>query len=257
MIDTVFYRRWQRLCWVALLLTLAGPITFSQIALPSVAGSKNPGHLYTEMKRPTTGDLRDDALPGGGTVAVRRGEVLVRFKRQSSAIRRQSLAQSLGGRVEPFRAPRGAVALQGEAGAISRSAFEDLAVVQLDGEADIARALVRLRQHPDVLYAELDYRLQLTEDASESVTPNDFDFAQLWGSVVHNVGQGDVAAPERISRRKRELQDGEKEILVAGGSRGLTIIIRFGGGTSGLTCVKSPATASMTMATGSSMTCMI
>jgi subtilisin family serine protease len=70
------------------------------------------------------------------------------------------------------------------------SVFDQLALVQLKPGADLVGTLQRLRNQPDVLYAEPNYRLQITQRATIApVIPDDFDFAQLWS--LENVGQGD------------------------------------------------------------------
>jgi subtilisin family serine protease len=70
-----------------------------------------------------------------------------------------------------------------------------LTVVELPNNLSVADALAKLKNNPDILYAEPDYRLKLL-----STFPNDTDFNNLW--ALNNTGgqyhteDADIDAPE-------------------------------------------------------------
>ena len=85
--------------------------------------------------------------------------------------------------------------------------------MKLDPKADLVQALNRMRQHPDVL-CEPNYRVHITESQPQPVSPNDFDFAQLWG--FHNVGQADGTAGADIGMPAAwQFGTGDRRIVAA------------------------------------------
>ena len=108
------------------------------------------------------------AVPGqllvrfrGGVAAGRRAGVLAEARVAARAVRGLGSRRAVQAvRVAPLR----------------DSVFDQLVVVELANPADAAGALIRLRRHPDVRYAEPNSILQIVQTAG--VVPNDFDFDQ-------------------------------------------------------------------------------
>ncbi|MGD0537187.1 MAG: Ig-like domain-containing protein [Verrucomicrobiota bacterium] len=129
------------------------------------------------------------AVPGqllvrfrGGVAAGRRAGVLAEARVAARAVRGLGSRRAVQAvRVAPLR----------------DSVFDQLVVVELANPADAAGALIRLRRHPDVRYAEPNSILQIVQTAG--VVPNDFDFDQQWS--FQNTGQdggtpgADIHAP--------------------------------------------------------------
>jgi subtilisin family serine protease len=148
------------------------------------------------------------------TVSAVRGQVLVRFRPTVSRLKQQALLNQIGsgGR---FFVPANATRLRAKesTGALA-AVFEQLGLVTVAPDTDLSQAIQRLRKQPEILYAEPNYRLRLTQATNAPVMPNDFDFAQLW--ALHNEGQGDgtpgadIHAPEAW-----EYTTGDKGIVVA------------------------------------------
>lgn len=164
-------------------------------SLTAVLGQSFPANLSKASPPPprfvswapaATDDALETAVPGENAAVVR-GEVIVRFKPRTGRSRLHSVIEPLGGTIRALRPGAGGRGKQGAAA--EESVFDQLAVVELGQDANLNQALDRIRKHPDVLYAEPNYRLRITQAAATPVIPNDFDFAQLWG--LHNVGQAD------------------------------------------------------------------
>ncbi len=141
------------------------------------------------------------------------GQLLVRFRTGVTLARR---ADVLANSRVTVRSVRGLgsrrLAAANQNRPLRDSVFDQLVVVELANPADAAGALARLRQNPDVLYAEPNFRLHISE--TTAVVPNDFDFDLQWS--FHNTGQNggtpgaDIHAPEAWA-----LATGDRAVKVA------------------------------------------
>lgn len=168
---------------------------------------------------PWTGTPPVDDLDGAQTprqpTSVVRGEVVVRFRETAGRATQQNAIRGLGVRnIRYLNSQTGAGRISKQNAVKGESVFNQLAVVTLEDGADIGRAIERLRNRPEVLYAEPNYRLKITESSSEPIIPNDFDFAQLWG--LHNVGQADGTEGADIGATGAwQYLTGDKQVVVA------------------------------------------
>jgi subtilisin family serine protease len=111
-------------------------------------------------------------------------QILVRFSTKQGGLQRTS-------------AERNQVLSTIDAGTVKHSfkLVPGLTVVKLPQNLSVTDALSRLKNSPEILYAEPDYKLQL-----RSTFPNDTDFNNLW--ALHNTGgqyhteDADIDAPE-------------------------------------------------------------
>ena len=139
------------------------------------------------------------------------GELIVRFSDTGSQ-------PALGGAGAPIVGPLTKRAIRSEivnfviAGAAVDKEYDGLVpgltVVKLPEGVGVLDAVVRLKRSANILYAELNYKLEL------AIIPNDTRFSELWG--MNNTGQAggtidaDIDAPEAWN-----LRTGSSSVVVA------------------------------------------
>jgi len=156
----------------------------------------------------------ENALEPAPSAAVP-GEILVRFRSAEGRTRQQPTLQSMAQRVKVFgRSARPSLQRLSHSGVQSDSSLLDqLALIKLSGDGEVAAALRRLRTNGDVLYAELNYRLHLAE-SNPATVPDDFEFAQLW--AMQNTGQtGGKAGADISATQAWGLSTGDQRVVVA------------------------------------------
>src|SRR5262249_7494803 len=129
------------------------------------------------LELPGVGDELASPGPGRVPAAAVRGEVLVRFRPAANRAQQQRVASNLGAKARFFQHPNQPAFVQKQIASGQGSVFDQLAVLTLPDRTGLSQAISRLRKHPDVLYAEPNYRLRITGATTGPVIPNDFDFA--------------------------------------------------------------------------------
>ena len=179
--------------------------------LSRASSERSDKYIYLPARQ-----VDDDLQPArerSKPVAARRGELLVRLRSHSSLWARQGTFAPAGATVKRFRPLRTPSLNAAAKMAAKISVLDHLALVTVDPRADLGRVMEEIRSHPDVVYAEPNYRLQIAQ-ATEPLIPDDFDFAQLWG--LHNLGQADgVQGADIGTLAAWEFGTGHKGVVVA------------------------------------------
>lgn len=168
-------------------------------------------YMYLDVPVPPDAD---DLAASRGPAAVKRGELVVKFRSAKGGLAAQGALAIPGATVRSLgrREVAGASRI-GKLGG-GESVFDKLAVVTLGPGTDLREAMEELRHRPDVAWVEPNYRLQITQSPGEPIIPNDFDFSQLWG--LHNVGQADgVQGADIGTVAAWQVSTGHKGVLVA------------------------------------------
>ncbi len=203
------------------LVLLAGLALLALQGLPFSAAEEGPENLSGPSSQrpdkymylavpPDPDDLSGRAVPA----AVKRGELIVKFKGGRGRLAAQNAPALPGATIRPLgggEAPRAnrAAALPGRA-----SVFDGLALVTLAPDTDLRKTMQALRSRGDVDWVEPNYRLQIAQSSAEPGMPNDFDFSQLWG--LHNVGQADgVRGADIGTLAAWQVSTGSKGVVVA------------------------------------------
>lgn len=196
---------------------MIAPLNSAAAGPPHLSGplAPKPGKYTLFADNPRIGTAAVEPFEGAVQPAtVVRGELLVRFKSNVARARQQSVLAPWAKNVRFMRPPNQNRALMQKNVGGAGSVFEGLALVQLDSKTDLRQALDHFRKHPDVLYAEPNYRLQVAGATPSPVLPDDFDFAQLWG--MQNVGQAEGTQGADIHAAQAwEYATGDKRIVVA------------------------------------------
>jgi len=110
-------------------------------------------------------------------------QVIVRFRTGTPAPRQQALLEAAAPRVRTFRRPgvRKAQLHAAFAQAQGAELLDHLAVVELEDRADLTASIRRFERAPEVLYAEPNYLLRLSQVLPQERVPNDFEFGLQWG----------------------------------------------------------------------------